>query len=104
MAQEHEQKIVIRIEADLADLIPGFLDNRYKDITGILTALEQGDYETIRITGHSMKGSGGGYGFDMISELGRSLEQAAKNRDTNEIKKKVAELSSYLDHLHIIYE
>jgi len=51
-----------------------------------------------------MKGCGGGYGFDEITDLGRSLEQAAKNGEREEIKKKTAELSIYLDSLNIIYE
>jgi len=104
MTQENEERIVIRIDPDLADLIPGFLENRRKDIGNILTALERGDHETIRILGHSMKGCGSGYGFEAITDLGRSLEQAAKSGDVEDIKKKAAELSAYLDHLHIVYE
>jgi len=70
----------------------------------ILMALEKGDHETIRILGHSMKGCGSGYGFDAITDLGRSLEQAAKDRDVEDIKGKTAELSAYLDSIDIIYE
>ncbi len=104
MTQEQKPPIFVRIDPDLADLIPGFLENRRKDITAIQKALEQGDHETIRILGHSMKGSGGGYGFDEITELGRALEQAAKSGDGEEIGRKTAELSTYLDRLHIVYE
>jgi len=32
MTQEQKKRIVIRIDPDLADLIPGFLENRRKDI------------------------------------------------------------------------
>jgi len=104
MTQEHEERIVVRIDPDLADLIPGFLENRRKDIANILTALEKGDHETIRILGHSMKGCGSGYGFDPITDLGRSLEEAAKNRDEEDIKRQTAKLSAYLDSLDIVYE
>jgi len=51
-----------------------------------------------------MKGAGGGYGFDAITDLGRSIEEAAKNGDGEEIKRKTAELSVYLDSLDVIYE
>ena len=104
MERAPEELTVVRIDPDLADLIPGFLENRRKDITKILTALEQGDNETIRTLGHSMKGCGSGYGFNAITDLGRALEQAAKEGDTTAIKQQVAELSSYLDHLDIYYE
>ena len=33
-----------------------------------------------KLLGHSMKGSGEGYGFDTISEIGRFLEEAAKKK------------------------
>ena len=49
---------------DLADLIPGFLENRHKDVA-IQEAIEQGNYETIRVLGHTMKGAGGGYGLTL---------------------------------------
>jgi hypothetical protein len=104
MTAEPEQQITIRIDPDLADLIPGFLEGRRQDVAAILKALEQQDLETIRILGHNMKGCGSGYGFDEITDLGRSLEQSAKNGERDEIKKKTAELSVYLDSLNIIYE
>jgi len=104
MTQEPEKKITVRIDPDLADLIPGFLEGRRRDVTAILEALEKNDSETIRILGHDMKGAGGGYGFDAITDLGRSIEEAAKNGDGEEIKRKTAELSVYLDSLDVIYE
>ncbi len=104
MAQENDQQIDVRIERDLADLIPGYLENRRKDATSIPAALARGDYETVRIIGHGMKGSGGGYGFAEITEFGRALEEAAKNKDPEMIEKQTAGLLHYLDHLHVTYE
>ncbi|HSE83758.1 MAG TPA: Hpt domain-containing protein [Thermodesulfobacteriota bacterium] len=98
------EKIIVHIESDLKELIPGYLKNRYKDIESISEALEQDDYESIRLLGHSMKGSGGGYGFNVITDIGRSLEQAAKDKDADEIRKWVNELSVYLELIEIVYE
>lgn len=80
-------KIVIQIDADLEELIPGYLRNKQNDIDAIATALLKDDYEAIRIIGHSMKGSGGGYGFDLITELGKAIESAAISKSTKEIGK-----------------
>ena len=98
-----DEKITVKIDADLKELIPGYLNNRQLDIKNIITSLEKGGYETIRIIGHSMKGSGGGYGFDLITELGRAIEQAAKEKDDDLIKAKVEELKEYLGKIEIIY-
>ena len=37
----------------------------------------QGDYAIIRTLGHQMAGTGGGYGFDPITEIGSALEDSA---------------------------
>lgn len=95
---------VIHVDPELADLIPGFLDNRRKDVAAMRAALERNDYETIRVLGHSMKGAGGGYGFDGITEIGASLEQAAKRADAEESRKWVDELSRYLDRVEVVYD
>jgi hypothetical protein len=51
-----------------------------------------------------MKGSGAGYGFTRITALGASLEQAATRCESEEIRARAAELSRYLDSLHVQYE
>lgn len=104
MSQPNEAPIIVRVDPDLADLVPGFLENRRKDAVHIEGALQQEDYETIRILGHDMKGTGGGYGFDGISEIGRLLEQAAKNRDAAAIRSQVSDLMHYLNHLQVNWE
>ena len=103
-ALKQEAKIIVHVDPDIADLIPGFLENRHKDIKTIGEALAQGDFETIRFLGHSMKGAGGSYGFDAITDVGRSLEQAAIAQDTGRIKKSLLELFAYLDSIEVVYK
>ena len=95
-------KILVRVDPDLADLIPGFLENRRKDITAMQGALQQGDFETVRVLGHSMNGAGGGYGFDAITDIGAALEQAAKGGNSDEIRLRLGDLSAYLDRVEVI--
>lgn len=97
------ERIVVTIDRDLEDLIPGYLDNRRKDIERILDALGQKDFETIRILGHSMKGSGGGYGFDAVTEFGRSLEAAGKTGDEAGIRRTLDDLGAYLAGVEVTY-
>ncbi len=101
---DRSEKITVLVDPDIADLVPGFIDNREKDIKSIEDALKKDDYETIRIIGHSMKGSGGGYGFDAISDIGSSIEQEAKNRNVDGIRMRIVELSTYLKLVDIVYE
>lgn len=99
-----EQRITIKVDADFEDIIPKFMQNRRSDIRRMLEALEQADYETIRVLGHGMKGFGKSYGFAFISEVGSRLEQAAQQRSAEEIKAGVNGLADYLDRVHVVYE
>lgn len=98
------EKIVISVDSDLEDLVPGFMENRRQDVVSIKDAVERDDLETIRVLGHSMKGSGGGYGFDEISKIGRAIEEAAEATDPDEIRKQADDLASYLDKVKVVYE
>ncbi|OQX56274.1 MAG: Hpt domain-containing protein [Candidatus Cloacimonas sp. 4484_209] len=100
----NEGKITIRIDPDIADLIPGFLKNREEDITQITKCLDKNDFETIERLGHSMKGAGAGYGFDGITEIGLTIEKAAKQKDVTAIKKSLKELETYLKQVVIVNE
>ena len=99
-----EEEIVIVVDEDLSDLIPGYLENRQKDVTQILACLDQGDYETIRSMGHKMKGSGGGYGFNAITEIGGTIEEAAKQFSEETIRKQTALLQHYLQKVKVVFK
>ena len=97
-------RVQVVVDSSIEDLIPGYLENRQEDIQSISASLAEGAYEEIMILGHSMKGSGGGYGFDGISEIGQALELAAKEKDDGTIKRMVADLANYLEQLDIVFE
>ncbi|MBM4132194.1 MAG: Hpt domain-containing protein [Nitrospira sp.] len=97
-------KIIIHGDPDLQELIPGFLENRRKDVATLIAAVEQGDFKTIQTLGHRMKGDGGGYGFDGLSAIGLALEQAAHERNHAAVRIRIDELSSYLSRVEVVYE
>lgn len=95
-------KIRIHVDPDLADLIPGFLKNRRNDLAAMQEALARAEYDTIRILGHSMKGAGGGYGFDAITDIGAVLEQAARDMNPDAVRKGLQDLCSYLNRVEVV--
>ena len=104
MEENQAGKIFVHVDNDLADLIPGYLANREKDIIAIREALEKKDLETIRILGHSMKGSGGGYGFETITDIGMLMEKAAMEGNGEDISLQVKRLEDYLRRVEIVYD
>jgi HPt (histidine-containing phosphotransfer) domain-containing protein len=94
--------ILVRANPKIADLMPVFLRNCRQNVGAMLDALDRGDFETVEILGHGMRGAGGSYGFQAITEIGAALEQVAESADNNASRKWVGELSGYLDRVEII--
>lgn len=99
-----ESRIVIKVDADLEELIPGFLENRRAELKQMKEALDAWDFEKLRQLGHTLKGVGGGYGFQDLSEMGRRLEEAAKSRDSEGAAAVVEDLGRYLALVDVMYE
>lgn len=95
--------IVVRVEGELRELVPRFLANCARDVETLARAAAQSDLDTTRKIGHSLKGVGGGYGFDEITRLGASIEAAAKAGDAGAAHAAVEELRSYLKAVHVEY-
>lgn len=101
---EKSERIIVKADPDLQDLMPGYLENRRQDIETINQALNSSNFELIQRLAHSMKGSGGGYGFDGITEIGAAMELCAKECRAEGIKEQLANLNQYLEKVEVIYE
>jgi HPt (histidine-containing phosphotransfer) domain-containing protein len=100
----NDKTITVTVAKDLEDLIPTFMTNRNKEIETLRTALGAGDMEQLRQLGHRMKGVGNSYGFELISVLGKQIEDSAKTRDLAGIQACITEYTDYLARVTIIYE
>ena len=99
---DRRERLVVRPDPDLKPLIPTYLANRRRDVDEVRSALGRGDYETIRVIGHRMRGSGAGYGFEGLTDFGGVLETAAQTKDADAIRTCVHDVSSYLDRVEVI--
>ncbi len=97
------EKIRTEVNKDLQPLIPRYLDRRHKEIETFRAQLADGDFEALRIGGHSLKGSGGGYGFPDLTRIGAAIETAAKAHDASAIGTLLAEYTDYLQRVEVIF-
>lgn len=95
--------IRVEISCDFEDIAPIFLENRRKDLETLHAAIGVQDFATLQTLGHRMKGDGGGYGFDAISEIGARLESAAKGQDLPTIEHCIVELEDFLNRVTVFY-
>ena len=94
---------MVEISRDLEDIVPIFLNNREKDLQTLRDALTRQDFGTLQTLGHRMKGDGGGYGFDRITEIGATMEQAAKQQDGSLIAEQIVQLEEFLRRVSVVY-
>lgn len=94
----------VHIDPDIADLVPGFLENRRRDVTNLRQALAASDFQAVSFIGHTMKGAGAGYGFSTISEIGAILEHGGPAGDAVPLLSAVDRLDCYLDRVNVVYE
>ena len=99
-----QQSTAVLVHADprFADLIPGFLQHRRQDVAAILEALDRGDFRTVERLGHDMRGAGGNYGFQPITDIGAALERSAGRADAGAVRKWAGELARYLDRVEVV--
>jgi HPt (histidine-containing phosphotransfer) domain-containing protein len=98
-----ENGITLYIDQGLEEIVPRFLENRRRDVQTIENGLQENNLAQIQVIGHRMKGDGGGYGFDAISIIGASMEQAAAREDRGAIERLTAELIDFLDRVIVVY-
>ena len=102
--KDNRGKIVVNIDPDLEELIPGYLGNRLKDVEEARALLDNADFESIQMMGHTMKGSGGGYGFNFISAVGLALEEDAKEKNVKKIQASLHDLCDFLERVQVVYK
>ncbi len=95
--------VIVEVDEDLSDLIPDFLTHKRADVAAIFEAIERHDYAAISSLGHRIKGDGGSYGFNSMTDMGRSLEQAAAIHDDGAMTALAHQLLNYMDSLKIVF-
>jgi len=81
----------------VAALVPKYLASKPRQIEEARASLAAKDFPPIRRFGHNLKGTGLGYGFPRIEEIGAELEKAATDADERSISEQLGMLSRFLE-------
>lgn len=96
-------EIVVEIDGELQPIISSFLESRWSDCALIMRLLENGNHNEISRLGHRLKGAGGSYGFDYITDIGAAIEGAALSGDIEAIVLASGMLQNYLERVRVVY-
>jgi HPt (histidine-containing phosphotransfer) domain-containing protein len=104
MSAEYELKTIVRVDPDLSDLVPAFLEHKRADADRISAAADSEDYAELGRIGHKIKGEGGSYGFDAITHIGAEVERCTEARDFAAVRRCADELRAYIDSVEVVFE
>lgn len=84
------------LSEEVKALVPQYLASKEKQIGEARIALSSRDFGPIRRFGHNLKGTGRGYGFPRIEDLGREIEQAAAQGNAARIAEQLEALHRFV--------
>jgi HPt (histidine-containing phosphotransfer) domain-containing protein len=99
-----EEPYTVILARNFEELVPGFIENRHRELEELRGALATGRYDQLGQIGHRMRGIGSTYGFDRVSTLGGEIEHCASSADGAGLAARIAEYADYLARLKIVYE
>ena len=79
-----------------AEMQEMYLNHTFKELKTIKENIASATFDSLRTFGHNIKGSGGMYGFNEITEMGAIIESAAKEESMDQIKLKLGNLETFL--------
>ncbi|MHC4695954.1 MAG: Hpt domain-containing protein [Planctomycetota bacterium] len=90
---------LVQEDASYADIVVQFIDGLSGRLTTMENALREADFEALRAAAHQLKGSGGGYGYPILTELAAKLEKQAKAESLDACVRQVDELRELTKHV-----
>jgi HPt (histidine-containing phosphotransfer) domain-containing protein len=94
---------VVEVEQGMEDVVPGYLAKRRAEVAVYNEALARDDFDAIRKLAHKMKGTGSGYGFPVLTELGGTIEKAAIEKKAGQIRECLNRFALYLESVELKY-
>ncbi len=91
------------VAGELKPLIPGYLENRRRDLAALEAAFGRSDLDQVSRLAHRLKEIGGAYGFRRITELGVEMEEAALRGEAKAVEARIFLYRDYLARLQVTF-
>jgi hypothetical protein len=101
MEARMRDRIRLNVEPRLRELVPGFLENRRRDLERMREALHSGDLAAIRDVGQNIRCFSRVYGLADLTTLGEEIRCAAEECSTLRIVHLQGRLADYLSRVEL---
>jgi HPt (histidine-containing phosphotransfer) domain-containing protein len=96
--------IPVKVDRKLADLLPRFVGRCRDDAAALRRAADASDWAAAKRIGHTLFGSGEGYGLDEVTTIGRDVDSAGSRRDAPALRQLAGRLEDYLARIKVTFE
>ena len=96
-------KFTVVVDAELAPIMPRYIEIRRQELGELQDALAKSDAETVRLLGHRLKGTGAAYGFPDLTRMVAAIETAGKENDLTAAARLAGELAAFLYGVQVVY-
>lgn len=96
-------KTVVRVDPDIEDLVPAYLENRANEHVLFTRFVDMADFEKIQNLAHKIRGTAGAYGFKELSVIAATVESLAKQKDVEKIRFELDHFKQYLESIELTH-
>ncbi len=93
----------VQVDAELADLIPQYLSNRWSDLAFARQLQVNADFYLLSRMAHRIRGSAASYGFGRLGDIAQALEAAAEKQDPAAVDTALENYDAFLRSVRIDY-
>ena len=93
----------VTVSADLADLVPRYLNNRHSDLTFARQLLDNREFFLLAGMAHRIRGSAASYGFGGLGDIATAIEAAAEAGDAAAVETQLRALEHFLAAVEVAY-
>lgn len=85
---------LVQSDPSYADLVEEFVAELDHRVHSMRQSLADGQFDRLKSLAHQLKGSGGGHGYQILTELAATLEEQARNQELQACQTSLEELTS----------
>lgn len=94
-----QNKIIIKMDPDIAEIIPEYLEMRRAELPQIKIVIASKDLKKLQSIVHKVIGTAASYGFSELGRIAEEIEEAAAINDLIKIEKLFSEWEDYLNNV-----
>ena len=96
-------RIKVIIDSELQPIMGRYMEIRRRELDQLEAAIADRDAETVRLLGHRLKGTGGSFGSDQLTEWGAVIEIAGRDKDLDQAAKVAEKVRYFIENVDIVF-